>query len=91
MDYQELLFATAVRQRIGEFRQAQRYIYQDSLDEIGDAKAAKMAQWDEEHPLGSFIKEVYEEFELIAKIVREIRSEAEVHVAAGASTGNPAE
>lgn len=76
MDHQELLLAAAVRKRVGEIWNAQRTNFERGLNEIGDSKVKRMADWDAKNPMINFIKPAYEELALIAEHIREIRKEA---------------
>jgi len=73
MDYQELLFAVAVRKRAVEIWGAQRAEFEKTLGLDNPAKKQKCQEWDESNPKSGFIKIAYNELVWVAEKVREIR------------------
>lgn len=89
MDYQELLFASAVRDRAAQLRKTKTFDFQDAQTLSGEPAAAELAAWKKENPDTKFILEALNEITDIATFIRKHRSAQPVVDPASGSLSKP--
>jgi hypothetical protein len=69
MDYNELLFAAAVRELAGSIKHSNAGAYWESLADDPE-RTAKRTAWLAEHPLTEFVPEALARIKQVAEIIR---------------------